>query len=574
MKFKFYLVSILLVLSFKCFSQGYNAYVFGYVRDSSGLALANRSVVISVDSSNSNTCRYSKTKLTNANGFYSDTLICIVGTASTVRVTTASCNSLISNVYTIPSTRTLEANFRVCNTIVPTPVVKCKANITVQVNNKTAYFSTILSTAGATNDSIVSRSLSFGNGTIVNNNLPAVTYTYPVSGTYNACVLINTARGCSDTACINVVIRDSVTPIINCASNFVYTANKLNVKFNSISSQISSNDSIIERNWVFGDGTTLGGNNINPSKNYPSTGLYSACLTIRTKLGCSNRYCMVIPVVDSITSPSPICKAFFNYVPVANVVQFNSSNSGSSIGDSIVSRLWSFGDSTTLTGNNANPTKTYVRPGVYNVCLKITTQLGCTNTYCATVIATNVPSACIPQYTTERILGTKNIRFNSNMSWVAANDSIVERRWTFGDATTLFGNVFNPLKTYPFNGVYNACLKIRTAKGCVNEYCRTVVVADSLAGINSSTNGNVKIVNLFPLPARTNLAVNIWSRNNNVRCEISIFDIYGVKKWGSVVNLVQGNNIQNVPVTSLPMGPYYIRINTSVGNDSRPFFKF
>lgn len=575
MKLKIYFFAILLALGFGCFSQGYTVNVFGYVKDSSGAALANRAVIIAVDSFNSNTCRYIKTKITNANGYYSDTVVCLVGTASSVKVSTAGCNgALITNVYTIPTTRKVEANFRICVANLPPPIViRCNASISAQVNAKTVNFSSAASTPG-TLDSIISRSWSFGNGTVINSNTPNTTYTYSTWGTYNACVLITTAKGCADTACLNVVIKDSTTTPVNCAANFTHIVNKLNVKFNSVSAQTSSNDSIIERNWIFGDGTSLGGNVVNPSKNYTTTGLYSVCLTIKTKLGCTNRYCLVIPVIDSTPTPTLICKAAFTYVPTANVVKFNSVGSSFLSGDSIISRTWSFGDSSVLTGNVVDPTKTYSKPGVYTVCLKITTRQGCTNTFCGTVIATNVPSACIPQFSTERINGTKNIRFNSNMSWVAANDSIIERRWSFGDATTLLGNVVNPLKTYPYNGVYNACLKIRTAKGCVNEYCRAVVVADSLSNFNPSTNNGVKIVNLFPLPARTNLAVNIWSRNNNLRCEISIFDIYGVKKWSSVVNLVQGNNIQNVAVTSLPMGPYYIRINTPVGNDSKPFFKF
>lgn len=575
MKLKFYFFPILLLLSFSCFSQNITAYVFGYVKDSSGVALANRTVVISVDSAASNTCRYTKTKITNANGFYSDTVFCLVGVASKIRVSTPSCGMLISNLYNIPSNKSIEANFKVCNNILPPPPISnCRANLNVQVNEKTAFFSSAASFAGNL-DSIMSRSWSFGNGTIVNNVAPNIAHTYSTNGTYNACVLISTYKGCRDTACINVIIRDSVPPPTptNCASNFTYVANKLNVNFNSITSQTASSDSIIERNWVFGDGTTLGGNVVNPSKNYANTGLYSACLTIKTRLGCTNKYCMVIPVIDSVTSPSPICRATFAYVPTANVVRFNSNQSISSLGDSIISRLWNFGDSTTLSGNIKEPTKTYTRPGVYTVCLKITTALGCTNTYCATVIATQVPSACIPQYTTERINGTKNIRFNSNMSWVAPNDSIIERKWSFGDATTLLGNVVNPLKTYPFNGSYMACLRIKTAKGCVNEFCRNVIVIDSLLAPNPTVSG-VKIVNLFPLPARTSLAVNIRSSSNNVRCDVSVFDIYGVRKFGTVITLNQGNNIHNVNVTSLPMGPYFIKLNTPLGNDSKPFYKF
>ena len=573
MKLKFYFLSVLLMLSIAGFSQNYSAYVFGYVKDSAGVALANRTVIISVDTSSPNTCRYTKTKITNANGFYSDTVICIVGVASKIRVSTPSCNAFVSNVYNIPTNKTIEANFKICTQNSPNPTIKCRANITAQVNGKTVYLSSTGSIPG-TLDTIVSRSWSLGNGTIINNNLATTNYTYPAAGTYNVCVLISTLKGCADTACLNVVIRDSTIIPTNCISSYTYIANKLNVKFNSAASQVASNDSIIERNWVFGDGSTLGGNIVNPSKNYPNTGLYSACLTIKTKLGCTSRYCMVVPIVDSITSPSPSCKANFNYIPTANVVNFNSINSIVLPGDSIISRTWNFGDSTSLSGNIVNPTKTYVRPGNYNVCLKITTKLGCTNTLCATVIATNVPSACIPQFSTERIAGTKNIRFNSNMSWVAANDSIIERRWSFGDATTLVGNTINPLKNYPFNGMYNACLKIKTAKGCINEYCRNVIVADSLFVPNPSVNNSVKIVNLFPLPARTNLAVNIWSNTNNVRCEINIFDIYGARKWTSVVNLQQGNNIQNISVVNLPMGPYFIKLNTPIGNDSKPFFKF
>ncbi|MCE3281713.1 MAG: Secretion system C-terminal sorting domain, partial [Chitinophagaceae bacterium] len=157
-------------------------------------------------------------------------------------------------------------------------------------------------------------------------------------------------------------------------------------------------------------------------------------------------------------------------------------------------------------------------------------------------------------------------------SWVPVGDSIVERKWNFGDATPLLtGNVIAPVHNYLNTGVYTVSLKIKTAQNCEKTYYAPVVVQDS--SITPPTTDPIKILSIFPNPAVSQTQTVVWSLHNNVQAEIAVYDIYGVKKWFVNKLLLQGNNITVVPTSLLLPGPYYLRVTTMYGVKSRIFFK-
>src|SRR5207302_264190 len=99
--------------------------------------------------------------------------------------------------------------------------------------------------------------------------------------------------------------------------------------------------------------------------------------------------------------------------------------------------------------------------------------------------------------------GPKKFRFNSSMSSAAAKDSIIERRWNFGDGTTVSGkNEISFLKEFDKPGVYTVCLVIRTAKGCENKICLSIKVKETVTnpGVDEAP---IKIVSIYPNPVRT-----------------------------------------------------------------------
>jgi hypothetical protein len=75
------------------------------------------------------------------------------------------------------------------------------------------------------------------------------------------------------------------------------------VQFNSSQSKAQTGDSIIQRNWKFGDNTILSGNEISPLKEFPLLGVYNTCLQVRTLNGCEAQECKKTVVQDTANIP-------------------------------------------------------------------------------------------------------------------------------------------------------------------------------------------------------------------------------------------------------------------------------
>lgn len=424
---------------------------------------------------------------------------------------------------------------------------------------------------------IIERIWKWGDGTAnVSGNQIDPSHYYAQAGIYNVCLIIKTSNGCIDTTCLNITV-----PLpgqsSHCKSKFTFQPLPITnvlagwpVSFNSSASEALQGDSIRERIWKWGDGTSnVTGNLINTTHVFAQSGTYNVCLIIRTVNGCSDTTCVTIQVP---MQGQLFCKAKFTYTPTATTVKFNSSSSETLLNDSIVSRKWEFGDGSILLGNVVNPTKVYTSPGSYTVCLTIKTARGCENKICQLVIATQVPSACVPYFVHERI-GLKKVRFKSENSWTALNDSIIERKWEFGDGSTLSGNVINPVKEYNNLGVYTVCLKIRTALGCTNTICKPVNIQDSIIITTGGINSPINIINTYPNPCTIQLNTVVWSQFNNIQAELAIYDIYGMKKWSINKTLLQGNNYTVLPTAQLVTGPYFFKVKTIYGIKSRAFYK-
>ena len=458
----------------------------------------------------------------------------------------------------------------ICKNIIirdTTPATNCNAVFAFGYsnNNQQALLFNSSNSSGAPGDAVVNRRWSFGDGTVLNGNVVAPDHHYQAGGIYNVCLKITTASGCVKEYCRQVQVKAPT-----CHASFTFSpapssASGYAVKFNSITSSTSAGDSIREKIWKFGDGTSAVGNE--PVHVYSTAGSYTVCLIIRTKAGCSDTVCKTIQV----PLPGQVnCTPYFSFAPQANnVVQFNSQQSAALPGDSIIKRVWNFGDSTILQGNVVNPNHTYRQPGVYNVCLRIITRGGCEKTICKQVITSSTSSNCLSRFTFQRS-APKQVMFNSSMSWSASADSIIERKWSFGDGSpVLTGNVINPVKNYYHPGNYTVCLQIKTRSGCQNNYCLQVNAQDTV--VNNPE--PIKIVRTYPNPATVQLNTAVWSRHNNVNAELAIYDIYGVKKWSIQKVLVQGDNYTVLPVAALAPGPYFFRVTTMYGVRSKQFYK-
>jgi len=446
------------------------------------------------------------------------------------------------------------------------PSSVCKAKFTARAEGRKVVF--ISHSEVMSNDSIIKYSWVLGDGAVMDTKTKEITYQYPRAGKYQVCLYTKTAKGCESKYCTTV----EITEPLNCTAIYTFERTVTRTfRFNSSKSLASGGDTIKQRIWIFGDGSTIDGNEISPLKTFKDTGTYTVCLKIKSAKGCEAMYCSSIVVKDStITNPTLNCKALFSFTRKEQVIQFNSLGSVTSQGDSIISRTWYFGDSSApLTGNIKYPYYQYQKAGVYSVCLVIKTSKGCESKYCATVQFQPVNTQCAARFTDER-LAQKKVRFNSSTSLAIQGDSIIERKWKFGDGTELGGNIVSPEKEYRQKGIYTVCLQIKTAAGCKSEICKVFEIKDSTA--NETISQRIKIKHINPNPVVSRFVTTVWTKMG-IEAEIGIYDIYGTIKWKAKKGLLSGNNFIEIPAVELKTGPYFLRVTSAIGNDSRLFYK-
>ncbi|MEO8171669.1 MAG: PKD domain-containing protein [Sediminibacterium sp.] len=456
----------------------------------------------------------------------------------------------------------------------------CKATFTYTIKDSVIIFNSTASTGTSPDDSIISRTwyyMDSANNVSLGGNVvsPSYPYTNIKPGVYSVRLVIKTKKGCESKFEGKVTIPPPPVPT-NCKAVFTYTIKDSLITFNSAASAgTSPDDSIISRTWYYMDNATsvsLGGNVIAPSYVYTKPGTYNVYLVIKTKKGCESKFYAPVTIPASIPTG---CKASFTYNMQNGTVKFNSSASkGITEHDSIISRTWIFGDSSVPVQGNIDPYHNYTKAGRYTVTLYIKTKSGCESKYSETITITLAPPVNCnieAQFTAERV-SLKKVQFNSSLSKTQSGDSIIQRNWKFGDNTTLTGNEIKPVKEYPLIGIYTACLEIKTANGCTAQVCKQVTVQDTVTTPQASVD-YLKIISINPNPVITRMITTIFSRNSNVEVEISVYDIYGVRKLTIKKLLSQGNNNIEVNVGNLYHGPYFLKVTSRSGADSKAFYK-
>jgi PKD repeat protein len=193
-------------------------------------------------------------------------------------------------------------------------------------------------------------------------------------GSITVCLTITTVTGCTDTYCQTFQVP---TPC-NLNTDFTYTVNPSNRKQISFTPTISGN--AIKYLWNFGDGYSS--NQQQPVHTYYSTGTYQVHLLVRdTVSNCADTIHHQLTVQ---AGPEDSCTASFTYTLNNNGQAQFTANSN----QPITSQFWSVfhyggGDSAML--NTMNPTYQFSDTGTYQVCLTLTTNTGCTQSYCETI---------------------------------------------------------------------------------------------------------------------------------------------------------------------------------------------
>ncbi len=377
--------------------------------------------------------------------------------------------------------------------------------------------------------------------------------------------LLTQLKEVSSNNVIEAVFTLCYSPVA-CVAKFTFdqtpsTDQKFRVKFNSAASETSLDDKIIQRKWDFGDGAIVNEGTTDPMHNYQKPGIYTVCLTIRTAKGCIKTKCTSVEIKAR-------CQADFRFEYTEAGVRFNSNTATISSIDGIVGRSWNFGDGSPTLKDIKDPLHKFPHAGTYNVCLVVWTAGGCENKECKQVVVAEPILECSARFSFEK-LASGRIRFNSNLSAISPGDEIVERQWDFRDGSPIVKTKDISLShEFAKPGIYEVCLKIKTAKGCESRFCLAVKV-----GEKETNEASIKIVSLYPMPVHEQLKALVYSRNDRILATISIVDVYGQIKWTKQVWLAKGNNPFEIPTGALLPGPYFFRVVTGFGIKSQRIYK-
>ena len=212
----------------------------------------------------------------------------------------------------------------------------------------------------------INRAWDFGDGSSSSLDNPRHFYSTP--GTYNIVLTITGYNGCIDTKAKKIIVKGpqgsfTYTNIIGC--------NPLQTNFNGASKGVTKND--VSFIWDFNDGTTLSTPDSIVSHTYINPGFYLPKMILIDTEGCQ------VPIVGIDTIRVYGVKADFSSNTTtlcdSGYVTFKDQSASN---DVITGYLWNFGDSST--SSQKNPVHFYNSTGNYNTSLKVTTQVGCTDT--------------------------------------------------------------------------------------------------------------------------------------------------------------------------------------------------
>lgn len=318
---------------------------------------------------------------------------------------------------------------------------------------------------------ITSWEWTFGDGGTSNESYPE--YTYSAPGTYTVCLTVSNDLGCIDTYCEDIVVTDTGggggPDSTFCQASFFSSANGTTANFYDGSFPFADTWS-----WTFGDGGTS--TDQNPEYTYAGFGDFEVCLTITATIdSCTSTYCEIVTIADPAD-----CEAYFEVFPsffdsigigVSNTVFFFDLSTGAA-----TSWFWDFGDGNTSTESQA--IHTYDDLGIYSVCLTISNDFGCTDTYCVDIEVTEViGSGCTPSF------WYSNVGLTASFVDVCI-PGVVSWEWTFGDGGT--STETNPIYTYNEAGEYEVCLTVTMEDGCTGTSCQIIYVDTTTGGPDSS----------------------------------------------------------------------------------------
>lgn len=220
--------------------------------------------------------------------------------------------------------------------------------------------------------------------------------------------------------------------------------------------------------WNYGDGSPIETKtNAAPVTHlYTSPGNYTVTLKVINTRYCSNETSIPVVIQNSLPTAS-----FTNNPPCLGIAtQFT--DASSAFAGTIANWEWNFDDPTgsgNIISGVANPTHIFNTAKVYNPTLKVTTSLGCTDTY--TIPITVAPSP-VANFDHTQACNGEVVHF-TNTSTSPGGLAITSYSWSLNGETLTTQDIDY---TFPAAGSYPVTLTVTNSNGCTNQKVVTVVV--------------------------------------------------------------------------------------------------
>ncbi|MES2777262.1 MAG: PKD domain-containing protein [Bacteroidota bacterium] len=358
---------------------------------------------------------------------------------------------------------------------------------------------------------------------------------YLAGGSYPVKLRIITDVGCvADTTKIFNISSPPIpkfgTSIPNCPG--------LPVTFTDSSSVAAG--SLAKWYWDYGNGQkdTLG-SNANRVITYATPGTYYVKLVVETNSGCKS-----FAFTDTIViHPSPVADFRVSKVCLPDSARFTDLSSIPDGSGNLFKYKWNFGDGGI--DSVKNPAHLFTGTGPFNVNLVVTSKDGCTGT--VTKAFDSLFAKPIANFTTPaEICLRDSSRFINSSS--AANQTLTNWYWSFGNGQTMNGATTSPTILYASAGTYPVKLIVTSNQGC-----------------KSDTVTKTHVVNALPTVAFINSAP-ICETKQVLFTNQSTANAGNITRWywtlgdGRVVDTANGNPFSHIYGSA---GPYTVKLFVS-----------
>lgn len=291
-----------------------------------------------------------------------------------------------------------------------------------------------------------------------NGSVQNPSHIYPLTGAYNATLIVQNSYGCADTVTHPLSFYD--LPIANFGTAPVCKSTAASFH----DSSTVATGSITAWAWDFGDGSVVNSTQ-HPTHLFATAGTYTVTLVVTTNNSCKDTMAksIVIHALPSVIfSTNNVCNH-----KTANFVDF----SGVPATDTIQSWVWNFADGSPLLNNHqVTGGHLYADTGAYHVKLIVTTNFGCIDSTMQTLYVRPNPDAYFKNTT---VCNGSNTVFTDSST--TATGTISLWKWDYSDGSNPVYTQ-SPLHQYVNAGIHPVTLIVQNTYGCADTVTKNVKV--------------------------------------------------------------------------------------------------